>query len=84
MLFECELFLSEGIYPKRLLKFDFIQILHPTQSRNLNRSDLNLVFALLQCPPDAPKSRRAAENDLLDNTFNQVRLPMHKHKARNF
>ena len=28
----------------------------------------------LQCPPDAPKSRRAAENDLLENTFNQVNL----------
>lgn len=24
-----------------------------------------------RCPPDAPKSRRAAENDLLENTFNQ-------------
>lgn len=38
MLFECELFLSEGTYPKHLLKLvkhDFNQILHPTQSRNL-------------------------------------------------
>lgn len=25
-----------------------------------------------QCPPDAPKIRRAAENDLLENTFHQV------------
>ena len=32
----------------------------------------DLCAVCLQCPPDTPKSRRAAENDLLENTFHQV------------
>jgi len=31
----------------------------------------------VQCPQDASKSRRAAENDLSENTFNQVNQRMH-------
>ncbi len=38
-----------------------------------------MSIVCLQCPPDTPKSRRAAENDLLENTFHQVNQSPHPH-----
>ena len=38
-----------------------------------------MFIVCLQCPTDAPKSRRAAENDLLENTFNQVNAHKETH-----